>query len=129
LAATYGGWVSTGKGEIMINARASLIVTGIAFGLWEAADILLIDVPAVAAVFAALFLGYTAWFWRRDSARAAVALFLLFAFEVAVAPTLHAAPATKMAMVALGLAGIAAAIAVLARVRRVARSPAASPLR
>lgn len=113
----------------MINARTSLIVTGFAFGLWEAADVFRIDVPAVAAVFAALFLGSTAWFWRRDSVRAAVALLLLFAFEVAVAPTLHAAPATRMAMAGVGLAGIAAAIAVLARVRRATRSPAVAPLR
>jgi hypothetical protein len=108
----------------MMNARMGLIVTGLAFGLWEAIDIFRIDVPAVAAVFAALFLGCTAWFWRRDSVRAAVALLLLFAFEVAVAPTLQVAPATKMAIVALGIAGIAATIAVLVEVRRARRSPA-----
>jgi hypothetical protein len=108
-----------------MNARIGLIVTGLAFGLWEAVDIFRIDVPAVAAVFAALFLGCTAWFWRRDSVRAAVALLVLFAFEVAVAPTLkHVAPATKIAAAALGLAGIAAAIAVLVTVRRTRRSPA-----
>ena len=107
-----------------MNARIGLVATGLAFGLWETVDIFLIDVPAVAAVFAALFLGCTAWFWRRDSARAAFALLLLFAFEAAVAPTLHAAPVTKIAMAALGLAGIAAAIAVLVAVRRAGRSPA-----
>jgi hypothetical protein len=102
-----------------MNARIGLIVTGLAFGLWEAFDIFRIDVPVVAAVFAALFLGCTAWFWRRDSMRAAVALLVLFAFEVAVAPTLkHTASTTKMAIVGLGLAGIAAAIAVLVAVRR-----------
>lgn len=108
-----------------MNARIALIVTGLAFGLWEAVDIFRIDVPAVAAVFAALFLGCTAWFWRRDSVRAAVALLLLFAFEVAVAPTLkHTATATKTAVVALGLAGIAAAIAVVVTMRRARRSRA-----
>ncbi len=102
-----------------MNTRIPLIVTGLAFGLWETIDIFRIDVPAAAAVFAALFLGCTAWFWRRHSMRAAVALLLLFAFEVAVAPTLkHVSPDTKIAVVALGLAGIAAAIGVLVAERR-----------
>jgi hypothetical protein len=106
-----------------MNARIALIVTGLAFGLWEAVDIFRIDVPAVAAVFAALFLGCTAWFWRRASVGAAVALLLLFAFEIAVAPTLkHTATATKIAVVALGLAGLAAAIAAFVTTRRSKRS-------
>ena len=109
----------------MINARIGLLVTGLAFGVLEAVDIFRIDVPAVAAVFAALFLGCTAWFWRRGSVRAAVALFLLFAFEVAVAPTLkHVETVTKVGVAALGLAGIATAIAVLVAARRSARAPA-----
>jgi uncharacterized membrane protein YczE len=88
-------------------------------------DIFRIDVPAVAAVFAALFLGCTAWFWRRNSGLAAVALLLLFAFEVAVAPTLkHAATTTKIAVIALGLAGSAAAIAAFVTRRRARRSRA-----
>ncbi len=104
-----------------MNTRIALIVTGLAFGLWETVDIFRIDVPAVAAVFGALFLGGTAWFWRRYSMRAAVTLLLLFAFEVAVAPTLkHVSSATKVAVVALGLAGIASAIAVLVTARRAA---------
>jgi hypothetical protein len=108
-----------------MKTRIALIVTGLAFGLWETVDIFTIDVPAVAAVFAALFLGCTAWFWRRGSVRAAVALLLLFAFEVAVAPTLnHASTATKMAVVGLGLAGIAAAIAAFVTMRRARRSHA-----
>ena len=108
-----------------MNARIGLIAAGLAFGLWEGVDIFLIDVPAFAAVFAALFLGGTAWFWRRDSVRAAVALLFPFAFEVAAAPTLkHTASTTKMAIIALGIAGIAATIAVLVAVGRARRSPA-----
>jgi len=107
----------------MINARIGLLITGAAFGLWETADIFRIEVPAVAAVFAALFLACTAWFWRRDSVRAVVALMALFAFEVAVAPSLHVMTATKVAVIALGVAGIAAAINVLLSVRRARRSP------
>lgn len=108
-----------------MNARIALIITGLAFGLWEAVDIFRIDVPAVAAVFAALFLGCTAWFYRRDSVRAVVSLLALFAFEIAVAPSLkHVATATKIAVIALGLAGVAAAITVLVAVRHGRRSPA-----
>ena len=54
----------------MMNARIGLILTGLAFGIWEAVDIFWIDVPAMAAIFAALFLGCTLWFRRRDSVRA-----------------------------------------------------------
>lgn len=107
----------------MLNARIGLLITGAAFGLWEAVDIFRIDVPAVAAVFAALFLACTVWFWRRDSARAVVALMALFAFEVAVAPSLtHVTTATKAAVIALGVAGIAATINVLRSLRRARRA-------
>ena len=40
-----------------MNARIGLILTGLAFGIWETVDIFWIDVPAVAAIFSALFLG------------------------------------------------------------------------
>jgi hypothetical protein len=99
----------------MRPARISLIFLGLAFGTWEAIDIFRIDVPAVAAVFAVLFLACTAWFWRRDSARAATALLILFAIEAAVAPSLkRVMTVTKVAAFSLGLAGALAALAVLA---------------
>ena len=99
----------------MMNARVGLILTGLAFGIWEVVDIFWIDVPAMAAIFAALFLGCTLWFWRRDSARAAVALMVLFAFEAAVAPSLkHVMTVTKIADFSLGVAGVLVALAVLA---------------
>jgi hypothetical protein len=99
----------------MRPARTVLILTGLTFAIWEAIDIFWIDVPAVAAVFAVLFLACTAWYWRRDSARAATALLVLFAFEAAVAPSLkHVMTVTKVAAFSLGVAGAVAALAVLA---------------
>jgi hypothetical protein len=103
-----------------MNARRSLLAAGLAYGLWETADIFWISVPAVAAVLAVLFLAATAWFWRRDSARAAIALLGLCAFEAAVAPTLRAEPITKAVDLALGIAGVAAAAALLVRRRSTA---------
>jgi hypothetical protein len=105
-------------------SRIGLIVTGLGFGLWEAVDIFWIDVPAIAAVFAALFLGCTLWFWRRDSVRAAVVLSLLFGFEGAAAPGLkHVMTVTKVADFMLALAGVTCAIAVLVAKGRSKRSP------
>ena len=106
----------------MLNARIGLILAGLTFGIWEAVDIFWIDVPAVAAVFAVLFLGCTHWFWRRDSLRAAVSLMVLFAFEAAVAPSLNAMTVTKAADLALAIAGAACALAVLVAARRSKRS-------
>ncbi len=104
-------------------SRIGLIVTGLAVGVWEAVDIFWIDVPAAAGVFAALFLGCTLWFWRRDSVRAAVSLMVLFAFEAAVAPSLkHVMTVTKVADLTLALAGVTCAIAVLVAERRSKRS-------
>ena len=99
----------------MRSARTILILLGLTFATLEAIDIFRIDVPAVAAVFAALFLVCTAWFWRRDSMLAATALLVLFAFEAAVAPTLkHVMTVTKVADFSLAVAGVLAAVAVLA---------------
>jgi hypothetical protein len=96
-----------------MNARIGLILAGLAFAIWETVDIFWISFPAAAAVFAALFLGCTFWFWRRESQRAAVALMLLFAFEGVVAPTLKAMTVTKLADLALAIAGVAFAVTVL----------------
>jgi hypothetical protein len=104
-------------------SRIALIVTGLAFGLWEAFDIFWIDVPAMAGIFAALFLGCTLWFWRRDSVRAVVSLMVLFAFEAAAAPSLkHVMTVTKVADFTLAIAGLACATAVLVAKRRASRS-------
>ena len=101
-----------------MNARLALLGTGLAYGVWEAVDVFWIDVPAVAAVFAVLFLGCTGWFWRRNSRAPVVALLALCAFEAGVAPTLHAETVTKAFDVALGAGGIASAIAVVVGLRR-----------
>ena len=107
----------------MMHARNLLILTGLAFGIWEAVDIFRIDAPVIAAIFAALFVGCALWFWRRNSARAAVALLLLFAFEAVVAPSLnHVMTLTKVADFTLALAGASCAIVVLVAARRATRS-------
>ena len=77
----------------------------------------IVSFPAAAAVFAALFLGSTLWFWRRGSVRAVVAL-MLFAFEGAVAPTLRAMTVTKAADFTLAIVGVACSLAVLIATRR-----------
>ena len=102
----------------MLNARTGLILAGLTFATWETVDIFWISFPAAAAVFAAMFLAGTVWFWRRDSIRAAAALMVLFAFEGAVAPTLKAMTVTKVADFTLALTGIALTMAVLVTRRR-----------
>ncbi len=102
-----------------MRSRIALTTFAIAFGVWEAIDIFRIAVPAVAALFAVLFITCATWFWRRDSSRAAGCLLALFALEAAVAPSLkHVAPATKAAAFSLGLAGVIAAVIVLVTRRR-----------
>jgi hypothetical protein len=102
----------------MLNARIALILAGLTFASWETVDIFWISFPAAAALFAALFLASTLWFWRRDSVRAVVALMLLFAFEAAVAPTLRAMTVTKVADLTIALTGVALAFAVVVARRR-----------
>ena len=82
----YGRCVRTFRNQeakVMSHARTVLIAAGLAFGVWETIDIFRIDVPAAAAIVAALFLSCTAWYWRRRSVRANVALLALFVLEVA----------------------------------------------
>jgi hypothetical protein len=108
----------------MFNRRTGLLLAGLTFATWETVDIFWISVPAVAAVMAALFFAATAWFWRRDSIRAALALALLFGFEAAVAPTLKALPVTKVADLAIALTGVMFAVTVIVRRRRTPASHA-----
>jgi hypothetical protein len=102
------------------RARIALIAVGLAFATWEATDIFWIDVPAIAAAFAAMFFAATAWFWRRDSTKAAGTLVVLCGFEAAVAPSLkHVMMVTKVSAFSLGIAGVVAGLAVVvARLRR-----------
>jgi hypothetical protein len=108
----------------VFNARVALLAAGLAFAIWETVDVFWISFPAAAAVFAALFLGSTMWFWRRDSVRAVGALLLLFAFEGAVAPTLKAMTVTKVGVLSLALTGIALATTVFVTRRKAMRAPA-----
>ena len=110
----------------MRPARTVLILTGLTFAIWEAVDVFWIDVPAVAAVFAVLFLACTAWFWRRDSLPAALAFVPLFAIEAGTAPTWkHVMTVTKVAGTSLGAIGLLAALAVLVAKRQRRREAAA----
>jgi hypothetical protein len=110
----------------MFNARIGLILAGLSFAIWETVDIFWISFPAAAAVFAALFLGCTLWFWRRDSVRAAVALMLLFVFEAAAVPTLKAMTVTKVADLTLAITGIFLAVMVVVARRRTTTRPVAA---
>jgi ABC-type Mn2+/Zn2+ transport system permease subunit len=102
----------------MSNTRTALILAGLAFATWETVDIFWISFPAAAAVMAALFLGCTIWYRRRNTLRAAAALLLLFTFEATVAPTLNAMTVTKVADLTLALTGIALAATVIIGQRR-----------
>jgi hypothetical protein len=104
----------------MRPARTVMLLTGLTFGIWEAIDVFWIDVPAVAAVFAVLYLACTTWYWRRDSLRSAAAFLPLFAVEAGSAPTWkHVMTVTKVAGFSLGAIGLLATLAVLtAPVRR-----------
>jgi len=101
----------------MLNARIVLILTGLAFAIWETVDIFLIEVPAMAALFAVLFLACTIWFWRRDSLCAAITFLPLNAGEAGSASFWkHVMTETKVAAIVLGAAGIVSVVA-LARTR------------
>ena len=103
----------------MRTARIALICAGLTFGIWEAVDVFWIDLPAVAAVFAALFLGCTLWFWRRNSLKPVAVMAVLFGIEAAVAPSYqHVMAITKIAAFTLGLLGLASAVAVTVTRRR-----------
>jgi len=103
----------------MRPARTVLILTGLAFAIWEAVDVFWIDVPVVAAVFAVLFLACTAWFWHRDSLAATLAFVPLFAIEAGTAPTWkHVMTVTKVAGCSLGVIGLLAVLGVLIGHRR-----------
>jgi hypothetical protein len=99
--------------ETVITPRKALLAAGLAFAVTEATDAFFIAVPGFAVLFAALFVAATAWFWRRGTARAAVALMLLFVFELAEAPNWETPIGVKLYAGALAGAGIIAALSVL----------------
>ena len=100
----------------MLNARIVLILTGLTFAIWETVDIFLIEVPAMAGLFAVLFLACTIWFWRGNSLRAAITFLPLFAVEAGSAPFWkHVMTETKVAGIVLGAAGIVSVVALARR--------------
>ena len=93
-----------------MNIRNSVLAIGIAFGIFECADIPGTGIPAL--VFALVFFGLTAWIWRRSSRPAAALVGALLALEATQAQTWKdASPAAKdVAMIggSIGLAVVGA---------------------
>jgi uncharacterized membrane protein len=99
-----------------VNPRNALLVVALAFGTWETVDIVDTGVPA--AVFAVLFLASALWLWRRNTRIAAALIAALCSVEASQAHTWKdAGPAAKDAAMALGSAGILAALTYLVRRR------------
>ena len=97
-----------------MNPRAVLLATGALFGSIELQDTFRLDAWIFPLVFAALFLGFTSWYWRRDSLVATGGLTALFVFEAAEAPGWLGTPfGTKVLCIAVSAVGIVAAITVL----------------
>jgi hypothetical protein len=87
-------------------SRIALIVTGLAVGFWESVDIFWIDVPAVAAVFAALFLGCTSGSGAVTASGRPVALLVLVRVRgaaAALSAQAHVMTLTKVAAFTLAL--------------------------
>jgi hypothetical protein len=109
----------------MLTPRNGLLLTGLAFGLWEIGSAFQIAYPAIAATFAVLFLAATAWYWRRDTVPAALLLLPLLLVELLSAPTWkHVATQTKVAGVALGAIGLVFLLGVVATRVRAGRTAA-----
>jgi hypothetical protein len=97
-----------------MKARAVLLAAGALFGSIELQDIFRLGPWIFPLVFAALFFGFTAWYWRRGSLVAAGGLVALFVFEAAEAPGWLGTPVgTKVFCVAVSVLGVFAAITVL----------------
>jgi len=96
-----------------MNARNALIAVALAFGGWEAIDVVDTGVPA--AVFSVLFLAAAVWLARRSSRLAALLVALLCSVEASQAHTWKDAGQTaKDTAMVLGSAGILAALAFVA---------------
>jgi hypothetical protein len=97
-----------------MKARAVLLAAGALFGSIELQDIFRLDVWIFPLVFAALFFGFTVWYWRRDSLVSAGGLAALFVFEAVEAPGWLGTPlGTKVFCIVVSVVGIFAAITVL----------------
>lgn len=100
-----------------MNARKLLLVVTFVFAVTEAIDI--VDVGIAAAIFAALYVLFGAWFWRRGSVIAVAVLGFAFLVEVTQAHTWKdTSTAVKIYAMVLGAIGlVAAAGVVVGRVR------------
>lgn len=97
-----------------MKVRAVLLAAGTLFGSIELQDIFHLAAWVFPLVFAALFFGFTAWYWRRDSLAAAGGLLALFVFEAAEAPGWLGTPVgTKVFCITVSLVGIFAAVTAL----------------
>ncbi|HEV2592000.1 MAG TPA: hypothetical protein VGU02_08905 [Gaiellaceae bacterium] len=95
-----------------MNARLATVAISLAFGVWEATDIL--DTGVVAGVFSVLFLVSALCLYRRSSRWSAVLIGLLCTVEASQAHTWKdASTFAKDAAMFLGSAGIVAALAFL----------------
>ena len=101
-----------------MNARKLLLAVTLVFAVIETGDIPHTGIPA--AVFAALFFAFGAWYWRRGSMVATIGLALQFLVEVTQAHTWKDVPtALKVVSMVLGTLGLAAVAGVLVdRARR-----------
>ena len=97
-----------------MKERAVLLAAGALFGSIELQDVFRLDAWIFPLAFAVLFLGFTLWYWRRDSLVSVGGLVALFFFEGVEAPGWLGTPVgTKAFCIAISVVGILAAIAVL----------------
>lgn len=97
-----------------MKVRAVLLAAGTLFGSIELQDIFRLGAWMFPLVFAVLFFGFTAWYWRRDSRAAVGGLVALFVFEAAEAPGWLGTPVgTKVFCITVSVVGIFAAVTVL----------------
>jgi hypothetical protein len=97
-----------------MKVRAVLLATGTLFGSIELQDIFRLGEWMFPLLFAVLFFGFTAWYWRRESPAAVGGLASLFVFEAAEAPGWLGIPVgTKVFCITVSVVGIVAAVTVL----------------
>ena len=102
-----------------MKARAVLIAAGALFGSVELQDVFRLAAWIYPLLFAGLFLGFTAWYWRRSSLAAVGGLVALFVFEAAEAPGWLSTPIgiKAFAIVVSGVGMCAAVIVLITRLR------------
>lgn len=97
-----------------MKGRAVLLAAGTLFGSIELQDIFRLGAWMFPLLFAVMFFGFTAWYWRRDSLAAVGGLVALFVFEAAEAPGWLGTPVgTKVFCITVSVVGIFAACIVL----------------